>query len=212
MSRHPLLALSLLSAFGLAPALVSTAHAAPFEVVPGAIQLVEFESDAPIENIRGLSTEARGQITLDPARPNAAQGRITVPVASLRTGNTTRDGHLQQPEWLDAKAHPDLVFAIDSVALDLMGPLSLGATTTGRVTGTFTIKGKTKRVTVPVKLAYLPASDKLKKVYIDGNALRIKGDLVLRLADFGVVPPDHLAGVKVADEVSIRFALTAVEK
>jgi len=212
MSRFslPLAGLTLL-ALSLSPP-TTAAHAAPFEVVPGAIQLVEFESDAPIENIRGLSTEAKGQIALDPSNPNATTGRITVPVASLRTGNTTRDGHLQQPEWLDAKAHPDLVFALESVALDLTGPLALGATATGKVTGTFTIKGKTKRVTVPVKVAYLAASDKLKKVYIEGNALRIKGELTLRLADFGVVPPDHLAGVKVADQVSIRFALTAVEK
>ena len=205
-----LLTASLTSLSALMPP--ATAQAAPFEVVPGAIQLVEFESDAPIENIRGLSTEAKGQIALDPRNPNAATGRITVPVASLRTGNTTRDGHLQQPEWLDAKAFPELAFALDAVALDLTGPLELGATATGRVSGTFTIKGKTKRVTVPIKVAYLAASDKLKKVYIDGNALRIKGELTLRLADFGVVPPDHLAGVKVADQVSVRFALTAVEK
>ncbi len=193
-------------------ALPSIARAGEFDVPPGAVQLVEFESEAPIENIRGLSTEARGTINFDATNPNATKGRISVPVASLRTGNTTRDGHLQQPEWLDAKRHPDLVFTLEETRLDVKGPLAFGATTQGRIKGTFTIKGKTKQVDVPVKVAYLEASDKLKKVYINGNALRVKGQLTLKLADFGVVAPDHLAGVKVADEVTITFAITAVEK
>ncbi len=200
-------------ALALSLTFVSTASfAQSFDIPPGAIQLVEFESDAPIENIRGISTEARGTLSFDPKEPTAAKGTVLVPVASLRTGNTTRDEHLRQPEWLDAKAHPDLVFTIDGVQLDVVGPLTLGATVTGRIKGTFTIKGRTKTVELPIKVAYIEASDKLRKVRIDGNALRIKGQLTLRLADFGVVPPDHLAGVKVAEVVEVRFALTAVER
>lgn len=189
-----------------------TAHAQTFDIPPGAIQLVEFESDAPIENIRGISTEARGTLTFDPKNPTSGKGSVMVPVASLRTGNTTRDEHLRQPEWLDAKGHPDLTFTLDEVKLDLTGPLTFGATTTGRIKGTFAIKGRKKAVEVPIKVAYVESSDKLRKVRIEGNALRIKGQLTLKLADFGVVPPDHLAGVKVAEEVEVRFALTAVEK
>ena len=202
--RTSLFALSLA---GAAPAL-----AGEFEIMPGSIQLVEFESEAPIENIRGLSTEAKGAITLDPAKPSSATGLVTLPVASLRTGNTTRDGHLQLPEWLDAKGYPDIVFSLGATTLDLKGPLALGATTTGRIHGTFTIKGTTRKVELPIKVAYIAASDKLKKVMINGNALRVKGELTLKLADYGVNPPAHLAGLKVAEEVTVRFALTAVEK
>lgn len=196
----------------LCSVLTSSAHAETFDIPPGAIQLVEFESDAPIENIRGISTEARGTLTFDPRSPSLGKGTVMVPVDSLRTGNTTRDGHLRQPEWLDAAQHPNLVFTLDDVSLELSGPLALGATASGRVKGTLTIKGRDKKVEVPIKVAYVAASDKLRKVRIDGNALRIKGQLELKLADFGVVPPEHLAGVKVAETVSIRFALTAVEK
>lgn len=193
-------------------AISPAALAQTFDVPPGAIQLVEFESDAPIENIRGISTEARGTLTFDPKNPTSGKGTIMVPVASLRTGNSTRDGHLQEPMWLDAKSHPDLIFTLDEVKLDVAGPLTFGATAQGTIKGTFAIKGKKKSVTVAIKVAYLESSDKLRKVRVEGNALRVKGKLTLKLADFGVVPPDHLAGVKVADEVEVRFALTAVEK
>lgn len=212
-------ALRLLSTLALIPAstalLASTSSpvlAAEFDIPPGAIQLVEFESEAPIENIRGISTEARGQLTFDPKDPTRVSGRVLVPVASLRTGNTTRDGHLQQPEWLDAKAHPDLVFAIDGVRLDVQGPLAFGATASGRIDGILTIKGKSKRLSIPVKVAYLEASEKLQRVHVKGNALRVKGETLIELADFGVVPPSHLAGVKVAEAVTIKFAITAVER
>lgn len=190
----------------------SAASAQTFDIPPGAIQLVEFESDAPIENIRGISTEARGTLTFDPKNPSTGKGTVMVPVASLRTGNTTRDGHLQEPMWLDAKAHPDLSFKLDEVKLDIAGPLVFGATANGTIKGTFSIKGKKKQVLVPIKVAYLESSEKLRKVRVEGNALRVKGQLTLKLADFGVVPPEHLAGVKVAEEVEVRFALTAVEK
>ncbi len=187
-------------------------RAAEFEIPAGGLQLVEFESEAPVENIRGISTEARGALSFDPVKPAAANGRVAVPVASLRTGNSKRDADLQGQGFLDAAAHPDLSFTIDEVALDLTGPLKPGVSTSGRVKGKLTIKGKTRPIEVAVKLAYVEASDKLKKVYIPGNALRIKGDFEVVLADFGVEPPSHLLGVKIAEKVSIRFALTALEK
>lgn len=196
----------------LSTTLTGPALAAEFVIPPGSLQLVEFESEAPVENIRGLSTEAKGEITLDLADPSGAKARVSVPVASLRTGNTTRDEDLRAKMWLDAAGHPEIAFTVDQVALDAKGPLAPGAVTTGRVKGQLSIKGTTRAFDIPVKLAYVAASDKLKRAYIPGNALRIKGEFPLALADFGVVPPAHILGVKVADTVSIRFALTALEQ
>lgn len=209
----PLRSISAFIVAGLfAASLPATALAAEFVIPPGSLQLVEFESEAPVENIRGLSTEAKGQVTLDLADPSSAKARVSIPVASLRTGNTTRDEDLRGKMWLDAAGHPDIAFTVDAVALDSKGPLAPGAVTTGRVKGQLSIRGTSRAFDIPIKLAYLAASDKLKKAYIPGNALRIKGEFPVVLADFGVKPPDHILGVKVADTVSIRFALTALEQ
>lgn len=189
------------------------AFAADFLIPPGGLQLVEFDSEAPIENIHGISTEARGNLTIDLANPaKGSKGSVMVPVASLRTGNTTRDADLRGADWLDAAAHPDLAFTLDAVKLDLVGALGPGAVTTGHITGRLSIKGVSRPFDIALKVAYLASSDALKKAYVPGNALRIKGDLKVVLADFGVKPPEHILGVKVADTVSIRFALTALEK
>lgn len=210
-SRRAPMPRALLVALATLAASAAPAAAAELTIPPGSLQLVEFESEAPVENIRGLSTEARGTVTFDPANPGTARGEVRVPVASLRTGNTTRDEDLRGQGWLDGAGHPELVFVVD--ALDgVSGPVAPDAPVAGRLRGRLTIKGVTRSIEVPVKLAWLLASDKLKRAYIPGNALRVKGQLEVRLADFDIHPPDHILGVKVADTVTVRFALTALEK
>ncbi len=42
--------------------------------------------------------------------------------------------------------------------------------------------------------------------------LRVKGLFKINIRDFGVNPPDNIAGVKVADEVEIKVNLTPMLK
>jgi polyisoprenoid-binding protein YceI len=188
---------------------VAAAAPVPFDVMANT-SLVKFESEAPVENITGISTEASGKLLVDRAAPTATTGTISIPVASLRTGNTTRDGHLQSADWLDAGKHPNITFAITSVRLDGEGALVNGASgRKGTVTGTLTIKGTAKTVSAPIEVSYLAASEKLKKAYIKGDVVRVKARFDVTLADYGVKAPDHIAGVKVADTVAISVAITA---
>lgn len=188
---------------------VATAAPASFDVMANT-SLVKFESEAPVENITGISTEASGKLSVDTAAPAATTGTIAVAVASLRTGNTTRDGHLQSADWLDAGKHPNITFEIKSVRLDDASPLVDGAPgRKGTVTGRLTIKGTARTVTAPIVVQYMAASEKLKKAYIQGDVVRVKASFDVTLGDYGVKPPDHLAGVKVAETVTIRVAITA---
>ncbi|MFT7580133.1 MAG: polyisoprenoid-binding protein YceI [Myxococcota bacterium] len=194
-------------------ALVTTsASAETFNIPPGNIQLVQFDSEAPIEDIRGISTAAEGSFKVNLATPSKVTGSVKVPVKTLKTGNTTRDEHLQSDKWLDAKGHPFITFEITGVAFPDEKPLADGVKLSGTATGKLTIKGTTKTVKVPVKIAYLAASERLKKVWIKGNALRIKTSFEVSLADFGVLPPADLVGLKVAETITVKAALTAVDK
>ena len=188
---------------------VAAAAPVPFGVMANT-SLVKFESEAPVENITGISTEASGKLLVDRDAPAATTGTISIPVASLRTGNTTRDGHLQSADWLDAGKFPNITFEITSVRLDSEGALvNGGAGRKGTVTGKLTIKGTARTVSAPIDVSFLAASEKLKKAYINGDVVRVKASFDVTLADFGVKAPDHLAGVKVADTVTIRVAITA---
>lgn len=205
--RHLFAQLSTLIAVALVPT-VATAAPAPFKVLPNS-SLVKFESEAPVENITGISTEASGVLQVDRATPERTTGTVSIPVASLRTGNTTRDGHLQSDAWLDAAKHPNITFEVTGVRFGTAGPLAPGAARKGTVTGKLTIKGTTRTVSAPLSLKYLAASDKLKKAYIFGDVVRAKASFDVTLTDFDVHPPAHIAGVKVADTVTVRVAITA---
>lgn len=189
-----------------------SAQAAEFIIVAGPLQLIEFDSEAPVEDIHGMTNQASGKVSLDLANPNQATGRVEVAVDSLRTGNTKRDSDLHGEHWLDAANHPKLIFALESVKLDHQGALAPGAKVTGTIRGKLTLKGNTRAIEAKIKLAYLESNEKLKKAYIPGDALRIKGSFDVKLADFGINPPTHLLGVKIAETVQVSFGLTGLEK
>ncbi len=189
----------------------TTALATDFEVKPGNIQFVGFESDAPIETINGISTQAKGKLSVNLKAPSKTRGTVSISVASISTGNKVRDGHLQGKMWLDAKAHPNITFEIVSLSFNTSAALADGVKLKGKVTGKLTIKGKTKKITAPIRVGYLKSNAALKKAHIQGNAVRIRAKFDVTLADFGIKAPDHL-GPKLAKTVQVRVKLTGEDK
>lgn len=80
-------------------------------------------------------------IHIDDQYLNRAQIYGTANVASIDTGNGTRDEHLQAPSWFDGAQHP--VVFIQSIAIRWRAP--------GQYEGTFiiSIKGKSREMTIP---------------------------------------------------------------
>ena len=69
--------------------------------------------------------------------------RISRIPASINTDNDARDNHLRTPDFFDAARFPTITFKSTSVKQVAQGELD--------VTGTLTIKGVSKTLTVPVK-------------------------------------------------------------
>ncbi len=201
-----LLALSLL-AFGATPALASDVY----KVASSGLSRVTFESDAPVESITGLSTEAQGDLTVDVAKPEATTGTVRVPVASLETGNDMRDEHMRGADWLDAKSHPEIVFEVTGVSLPKGAKLVDGKVLDGRVKGKITIKGVTRPLDAPVKVSFHKLNDKMKRAYIQGDLVRVKTAFQVKLGDFGIKVPEALAGLKLAETLDIQAQLSAVK-
>src|SRR6476646_3294158 len=74
-----------------------------------------WESDAPLENIKGTSEGVSGNITFDAHDVSKTRGTISTQVCTMKTGNATRDKHLQSSEWLDAPRCALITFTIASV-------------------------------------------------------------------------------------------------
>ena len=157
-----------------------------------------FKLDAPLESINGSASGVSGTVTFDPEKPGATTGKIVVATSSLMVPNSMQRTHMLGGEWLDAAKFPEISFeakAFKNVKTD-------GDTTTADVTGTFTLKGIAKDLTVPVKLTYL--KDKLAD-RMPGQ----KGDLLVIRANFSIKRDDfNINPGKYEDKVSNTIELT----
>jgi polyisoprenoid-binding protein YceI len=105
--------------------------------------LLAFDAHASVGDFGGETRAVTGEVR---GGASLADVRATVrfEAASLRTGISTRDGHMR--ESLDAEHHPEIRLAVEGV--EAAG--TVGDTVHARVRGTLTIRGISRPVTVPV--------------------------------------------------------------
>jgi len=173
---------------------------------------VTFKSMAPLEDIIGTSNEISGTLNFDAAKPEAGgSGMLSVPVASLDTGIPLRDEHLANDQWLNAARYPNITFKIVDVKDVTPVKVSDEAKTFDVVAvGDFSLKGKTKRMSVPARITWLKETEATKKRQ-PGDLLAARATFDLTLADFGVTGPAGMdvIGSKVGESVTIEFSVVA---
>lgn len=185
-------------------ALPADAQSRTFRVLDGS--RIQFISEAPLETIRGTSSAVSGEVSLDVSNPSSAAGsRITVPVASLRTGIALRDQHLHGAEWLDAGSHPEAVFQIVSIS-GVNGALAPNTDVRARVVGRFTLHGQTREVTANARVRYIPSNAELRQAGINGDAIRVQASFQISLSDFGV-SINPAVQLKVSDEIRVNVSI-----
>ena len=174
---------------------------------------VTFKSEAPLEDIVGTSNQIVGYIVFNPKKPkDGLVGEINVPAASLTTGIPLRDEHLQQTEWLDASAHPMISMVFDK-ASGVKTVKSSDEFTTYEmdVSGRLTIRGKTKNVSIPIKVTFLTESEKTQ-AKMPGDLLACRATFDVKLKDFGVKGFDGVVGSKVGDTISVSVSVIGTNK
>lgn len=141
---------------------------------------VNFMLDAPLEVINGLSNRIKGSVTVEGSK---ASGKLAVPVNSIKTGNETRDGHLQNEKWLDAAKYPDIVVELKDVALP--GPLEANKPVKVKTQGKFTIHGVTREEPVEITATLMKASEDTGK-RAPGDLLRVRAKFQIPLESYKI--------------------------
>jgi len=169
---------------------------------PKTVNNVVFKLDAPLESINGTATGISGTVTVDPAKPGEATGKIVVATDSLTVPNPIMRGHLLGEKWLNAKAHPEITFEIKKIS-DIEKDGNKGE---ADVTGIFTLNGVSKEITVEAKVTYLPG--KLADRSPDktpGDLLVIRSNFKIKRSDYNIQPGQNLD--KVSDEIDLSLAI-----
>ena len=198
LSKHLLLT-------ALCTSLTWAAEAAPqtFDFKdPKGVNNAVFKLDAPLESINGSANGISGTVTFDPENPASLQGKIMVTTASLTVPNPMQNGHLHGPTWLDAAQFPQITFESKSIA----NVKTVDNVTTGDLTGTFTLKGVSKDLTVPVKLTYLKDKLSARVPNLKGDLLVIRANFAINREDFNIQPGQYQDKVSTTIDLSLAIA------
>ena len=176
MKLHSLIALTCLA---------TAVHAAPenFDFKdPKGVNNAVFKLTAPLETIEGSASGISGTVSFDPENPAATTGKIIVASESLTVPNPMQEEHMHSANWLDAAKYPEITFAAESLA----NVKTETNVTTADVTGTFSLHGVSKEMTVPIQLTYLKDKLSAESPNLKGDLLVIRANFVINREDFNI--------------------------
>ncbi|MDB6031862.1 MAG: hypothetical protein JWM16_2200 [Verrucomicrobiales bacterium] len=168
---------------------------------PKGVNNAVFKLDAPLEAINGSANGISGTVSFDPENPGATKGKILVNSSSLHVGNPMMKEHLQSDKWLDVTKHSEIRFDVT----ELKNVKTEGNSTTADATGTFTVKGITKNLRVPVKLTYLKDKLSQRVPNTKGDLLVIRSNFSIKRSDFGIMPGQMED--KVSDAIDLTLSI-----
>ncbi len=111
-------------------------------VIDNAHSEATFQVRHLVTKVRGRFTDLDGTIQIDEAQPEQSSVAFTIQAASIDTGAPDRDKHLRSEDFFFVEKFPTITFM--STAIKANGGDEY------EVTGDLTMRGVTKRVSLPV--------------------------------------------------------------
>jgi polyisoprenoid-binding protein YceI len=168
---------------------------------PKGVNNAVFKLDAPLEAITGSASGVAGTVSFDPENPGATKGKITVASETLNVPNSMMKGHLHSDKWLDVAKYPEITFE----AKELKNVKTQGDVTTADAVGTFTLKGVSKEIAIPVKLSYLKDKLSARLPSMKGDLLVLRSNFTVKRSDFNIQAGQNED--KVSDEIELTLAI-----
>ncbi len=159
---------------------------------------VTFQVRHLLTKVRGRFSDFAGTVHLDEQVPENSSVLLTIDAASVDTNNADRDQHLRSDDFFAVATYPTITFDSSRVVRT--------SAETYDVTGTLTIRGVARDVTLPV--TYLGTA----KDPWDNARAGFETDLTINRKDFGLLWNAALetGGFLVGDEVRISLSIQAI--
>lgn len=144
----------------------------------------------------GRFNDFEGTFSYDEKHPSAAKVQVKIDVASVDTNHAARDKHLRSPDFFNVDAHPTATFVSKSFK-----ELGDGK---AKLTGTFTLNGVTRDITIDVKHIGHGADP------WGGYRRGFEGWTTLKLTDYNIAKAAMLGPA--AAEVELYFSFEGVRQ
>jgi polyisoprenoid-binding protein YceI len=165
---------------------------------PKKVNNVVFLMDAPLESISGTAVGISGTVSFDPAKPASTTGKIVLATSSMHVDNPVMKKHMLDEGWMHVSKFPTIEF----VAGEMTNIKTSGTNITGTIAGKLTVKGVTKKVSVPVRLTYLKGM-LIKRNRVPGDLLVLRSDFTIKRSDYGINAGKNEE--KVSDEIELKL-------
>jgi polyisoprenoid-binding protein YceI len=162
---------------------------------------VNFKVRHLVNKVTGKFTDFTSTVIADPARPTASSVEFSITATSVDTSSADRDKHLRSADFFDVEKFPTITFKSTSIT-------PTKTKNVYAVTGDFTLRGVTKRMTIPVTFLGF-AKDPW-----GNNRAGFELATKLNRKDFGFNWNKALdnGGFLVGDDVDIDISLEMVQK
>ena len=160
---------------------------------------VSFQIRHLVSQVRGRFNEFSGAVQLDPKNLPASSVEFHIKTASIDTNVADRDKHLRSADFFDAEKYPEITFKSESI--------QPAGKDKYNVTGTLTMHGVSKKVTLPVTYG--------GQVKVGGSTRAgFQTETTLDRKDYGIIWNKALdaGGAMLGDDVSVSINLEALKK
>jgi polyisoprenoid-binding protein YceI len=153
-----------------------------------------------VGKVRGHFVDFRGTVQVDQAKPEASSVDFSIKTATIDTGVADRDKHLRTADFFDVEKFPEITFKSTKVAPAGKDKYN--------VTGTFTMHGVSKTVTIPVSFLGF-----VKDPWGNERA-GFEVTTTLNRKDYGIVWNKTLdaGGVMLGEDVAVTITVETVKK
>jgi polyisoprenoid-binding protein YceI len=190
---------SVAAAAALATLVALPLRAETFAVDPAHSE-VSFQIRHMVSQVRGRFNDFSGTVQLDPKNLPASSVDFHIKATSIDTNVADRDKHLRSADFFDVEKYPEITFKSESIKAAGKDKYD--------VTGTLTLHGVSKKVTVPVTLG-----GQVKDPWGNTRA-GFEIETTLDRKDYGIVWNKALdsGGVMLGDDVKVAINLETVKK
>jgi polyisoprenoid-binding protein YceI len=176
-----------------------------------------FKTDAPLETVVGHTADAgmQGELSVDPAKPQAAMGMVKVDMNTVRTGIDKRDTDMRAKSYLDTETEANRWVTFNVTSVEIAGPLEPGKVAPTKIRGLLTVKQKAVERVSEGTVTYIRLSpeqvEAQRRFGFTSDNIKIRTKLATSFTDHGMQIPQLLI-LKLSNDIAMETDLTFIRQ